>query len=70
MVLGPTTGVCLVAVGLMQDVTLILSTKKHQAKQNKERKKTSKNSSTAKGSGEGFIMMDIYAVYYCQQQHP
>ena len=31
------TGVCLfVAVGLMQDLTLILSTKKHQTKQNKK----------------------------------
>ena len=35
----PTTGVCLVvAVGLTQDLTLILSTKKHQTKQNKENK--------------------------------
>ena len=33
------TGVCLVvAGGLMQDLTLILSTKKHQTKQNKEKK--------------------------------
>ena len=52
----PPTGVCLVvAVGLTQDLTLILSTKKHHTKQNKERKKNpSKNSSTAKESGEGF----------------
>ena len=65
-----TKGVCLVvAVGLMQDLTLILSTK--NTKQNKERKRNpSKNSSTAKESGEGFIVMDIYAVCYCQQQHP
>ena len=61
-----TTGVCLVvAVGLTQDLTLILSTKKHQTKQNKEHKKKKnprKNSSTAKESGEGFIVMDIWSV--------
>ena len=35
----PPTGVCLVvAGGLTQDLTLILSTKKHQTKQNKEKK--------------------------------
>ena len=64
-----TTGVCLVvAVGLTQDLTLILSTK--NTKQNKERKRNpSKNSPTAKESGEGFIVMDIYAVCYCQQEH-
>ena len=55
------TGVCLVvAVGLTQDLTLILSTKKHQTKQNKERKQNpSKNSSTGRESGEGFTVMDI-----------
>ena len=37
--MDPLTGVCLVvAVGFMQDLTLILSTKKHQTKQNKENK--------------------------------
>ena len=45
-----TSGACLVvAGGLMQDLTLILSTKKHQNKQNKQRKQSpSKNSSTTK----------------------
>ena len=44
------TGVCLVvAGGLAQDLTLILSTKKHQNKQNKQRKQNpSTNSSTTK----------------------
>ena len=38
-VVGHTTGVCLVAaVGLTQDLKLIMSTKKHQTKQNKENK--------------------------------
>ena len=33
----PTTGVCLVmAVGLTQDLTLILSTKKHQTKEKQQ----------------------------------
>ena len=47
---NPPTGVCLVVSGgLTQDLTLILSTKKHQTKQNKQRKQNpSKNSSTAK----------------------
>ena len=37
----PPTGVCLVvAGGLTQDLALILSTKKHQNKQNKQRNKT------------------------------
>ena len=34
--------------GLTQDLTLILSTKKHQAKQNKENQNPRKNSSTTK----------------------
>ena len=39
MKVTPLTGVCLVvAVGLTQDLKLILSTKKHQTKQNKENK--------------------------------
>ena len=44
------TGVSLVvAGGITQDLTLILSTKKHQNKQNKQRKQNpSKNSSTTK----------------------
>ena len=38
---APLTGVCLVvAVGLTQDLTLILSTKKHQTKQTNKQKKT------------------------------
>ena len=52
------TGVCLVvAVGLTQDLKLILSTKKHQRKQN-----PSKNSSTIKESGEEFIVKNICCV--------
>ena len=50
------TGVCLVvAVGLTQDLTLILSTKKHRTKQKKKvqkLRKNNKNSSTANVSGE------------------
>ena len=61
---SPLTGVCLVvAVGLTQDLTLILLTKKHQTKQNK--KQTNKNSSTTNINGEGFIVKNIYAVCYC-----
>ena len=76
-------GVCLVlAVGLMQDLTLILSTKKHKTKQNKQRKQ---NPSRISSTGEGFIVKNImqcvtasnnilenaipwwrYAVSYCQ----
>ena len=59
-----------VAGGLTQDLTLILSTKKHQAKQNKQRKQNPrKNSSTTK-EVERDSLWRIYAVHYCQQQHP
>ena len=59
---GAPTGVCLVvAVGLTQDLTLILLTKKKNTKQNKTNK-NNKNSYTAKVSGEGFIVKNICCV--------
>ena len=59
--LSPASVCLVVAVGLTQDLTLILSTKKHQTKQNKK-PKNNKNSSTANVSGEVFIVENIACV--------
>ena len=59
LILNPPTGVCLVvAGGLTQDLTLILSTK--NTEQNKTKKRKPKQESIYyKTSGEGFIVKNI-----------
>ena len=62
------TGVCLaVAVGLTQDLTLILSPKKHQ--QNKENLTQARIHLLQKKIARDSLWR-IYVVCYCQQQHP
>ena len=66
------TGVCfVVAVGLTQDLKLILSTKKHPTKQNKENKTQARiHLLQQKVEKEKDSLWRMYAVCYCQQQHP